>query len=196
MKTLFSNLLILAMCIGLLAGCNPNEKNGEQDIVTPSPPKTAAQSEPAPSRESSGQKDTESSTAKPTEQAPSPERTRVDWPVFRGNPASTGYTPESAPNTLEVLWQFKVENGAFESTPVIVDGIVFIGDLDNRVFALDLESGNLLWEFTTEIGFYAAPAVQDGRVFIGNMDGFFYCLDAHDGKLIWTFEAAATIDGG
>ena len=179
-------------------GGNPAEKKGEKDMVTPSPPKTAAQSQPALSLELSGQKDAEPPTSNPAQQEPlaGQTRTRVDWPVFRGNPASTGYTPESASDTLEVLWEFKVENGAFESTPVIVDGVVFIGDLDNRVFALDLESGDLLWEFTTEIGFYAAPAVQDGRVFIGNMDGFFYCLNANDGKLIWTFEAAATIDGG
>ena len=47
----------------------------------------------------------------------------------------------SLPDELSLLWKFTVDKGAFEGTPAIVDGVVYIGDLDGKVFALDLETG-------------------------------------------------------
>ena len=72
------------------------------------------------------------------------------WPVFRGGPSCRGVAATDLPETLELLWEFKVPNGAFEGTAAIVDGVVYVGDLDGALFALDLNSGEKKWEKKTE----------------------------------------------
>ncbi len=120
-----------------------------------------------------------------------------NWPLFRGNALSTGVATSELPDDLTVLWRFRVKDGAFEGSPVVVDGVVYIGDLDGGLYALDLNTGAKKWEHrAAETGFIASPAVRGGRVFIGDYDGRFYCLNAADGKPLWGFESEAQIDSG
>ncbi|MBI81643.1 MAG: serine/threonine protein kinase [Planctomycetaceae bacterium] len=121
---------------------------------------------------------------------------RSDWPLFRGDTNSSGVSQGSVPESPELLWTFTVEGGAFESTAAIVDGIVYVGDLDGTFYAFQLSDGQNLWKFKTEdqVGFTASAAVQGGQVYIGDMDGRFYCLDALSGELIWSFLAGAEIN--
>lgn len=191
-KTRFRYLSLLAFVFGLLvAGCEGSQTNDPAKNESPTAadkPTTPPSAEPTQDKAAVGVgSDKNRSAEKPP---------KFDWPLFRGTPQCTGFTTGTMTDHLDLVWEFKVENGAFESTPTVVDGVVYIGDLDDRVFALDLTSGKRLWEFKADIGFYAAPAVKDGRVFVGNLDGFFYCLNADSGELIWQFEAGATIDGG
>jgi outer membrane protein assembly factor BamB len=121
---------------------------------------------------------------------------RSDWPLFRGDTKSSGVSHGSVPESPEVLWTFAVEGGAFESTAAIVDGVVYVGDLDGTFYAFQLADGRNLWKFKTEdqAGFTASAAVQDGQVYIGDMDGRFYCLEAFSGELKWSFLAGAEIN--
>lgn len=119
----------------------------------------------------------------------------ADWPMFRGDSQSTGVARSKLPNDLELLWKFAVPKGAFEGTPAIVAGVVYIGDLDGSLYALDLATGEQKWVQKLEGGFTASPAVRDGLIFIGDYDGRFYCVRAEDGKLLWQYEAEAEIDG-
>ncbi len=82
-----------------------------------------------------------------------------DWPLFRGDPRSTGVAQTSLADQLAVLWKYPVPKGSFEGTPAIVDGVVYLGDLDGTVFALELATGKLKWTFKTDSGFMASPAV-------------------------------------
>jgi len=116
-----------------------------------------------------------------------------DWSMFRGNSLGTGYSKTTLAEKLELVWTFKVPKGAFESTAAIVGDVVYIGDLDGKVYALDLSTGKKKWEFKTESGFTASPAVKEGLVFIGDYDGTFYCLDK-DGNLKWKHETGAEIN--
>lgn len=120
-----------------------------------------------------------------------------NWPLFRGDSKSTGVARSPLPDELEVVWEFTVAKGAFEGTPAIVQcgdkKVVYIGDLDGKVFAIDLDTGKQLWEFKVEIGFTTGPAIQDDHIFIGDMDGLFYCIDK-EGKLVWKHQANTEID--
>lgn len=126
-----------------------------------------------------------------------------DWPLFRGNTQSTGVAKSKLPmdlTNLDVLWEFKVPKGAFEGTAAIVTDptdpakqVVYIGDLDGKLFAIDLATGAKVWEFASEIGFVTAPAVRDGSIYIGDIDGVFYCLNSA-GKKVWSFSAEAEIN--
>ena len=107
-----------------------------------------------------------------------PTQTAESWPMFRGNSLATGVAISPLPDDLELLWRYEVPNGAFEGTPAITDGVVYLGDLDGALFALDLATGREMWKHTTESGFPASPSVADGRVFIGDYDGRFHCVEA------------------
>ena len=120
-----------------------------------------------------------------------------NWPFFRGDAKSTGVARTQLPEQPDVLWEYKVTNGAFESTPAIVQcgdtKVVYIGDLDGSLLALDLDTGKKIWEFKVEIGFVTGPAIKDDHIYIGDIDGIFYCLDK-DGELVWKHQTDAEIN--
>ncbi len=116
-----------------------------------------------------------------------------DWPLFRGNRQSTGVAATTLPENLEELWKFEIPNGSFESTAAIVGGVVYLGDFNGQLIALDLQTGEKKWQTGLGIGFSASPAVQDGLIYIGDLDGIFYCVDK-DGNKKWEYSAEAEID--
>ena len=82
----------------------------------------------------------------------------------------------------------------FLSSPVVVDGSVYFGSGDHRVYALDAASGELRWSFATGNVVHASPAVADGVVYIGTRDRNLYALDAATGALRWKFETGDDTD--
>ncbi len=82
--------------------------------------------------------------------------------------------------------------------PAYADGRVFAAAIDGRLFALDANSGKLLWEVQTlpEQGYHTitgAPRTFDGKVIIGQggadmgMRGFVTAYDQETGKQLWRF---------
>jgi outer membrane protein assembly factor BamB len=113
------------------------------------------------------------------------------WPMFRDNPAHTasGY---SGPTNLSLRWKFTTE-GAVISSPAVVDGKVYIGSYDKKIYAIDALNGALVWNFTTGAGIKSSLAVVDGKVYVGPDDGYIYCLNAENGSLIWKTPAGGYI---
>jgi len=67
----------------------------------------------------------------------------------------------------------------FDSSPSIVNGVVYVGSdsdpaqgLDAHVYALDALSGEELWNYTTDGAVVSCPAVVDGVVYFGSEDGY------------------------
>ena len=118
-----------------------------------------------------------------------PAKTSKDWPLFRGDPLSSGVAHTTLPDKPDLLWKYVVKDGAFDSTAAIADGVVYIGDLDGKLYAIDLVSGKEIWSQKFEAGFIAAPAVKNGFLYLGDMDGKCYCIDAKSGKPKWSFAA-------
>ncbi|MBL9167920.1 MAG: PQQ-binding-like beta-propeller repeat protein [Verrucomicrobiales bacterium] len=118
-----------------------------------------------------------------------------DWPMFRGNPSLTGISTNRLPNKLTKLWEFKT-GGAVKSSPAIAQGKVYVGSLDQKVYALDLRTGAKAWEFKTEGGVESSPLVLEGRVYVGSEDTHLYALNAKTGALDWKFATGDKILGG
>ncbi len=79
----------------------------------------------------------------------------------------------------------------------LYDGKVYVGVLDGRLAALDLETGKEVWSVrTTDDDYYSitgAPRVVKGKVIIGNggaefgVRGYVSAYDARTGKMAWRF---------
>ncbi len=171
----------IAVAIAILVGCQP--------AVLTQEPDSSADAETSPTEVTQQPRESVQVDQNIAEE----EAVTQSWPLFRGNSMGTGVADGRLPDQLEVLWEFKVPKGAFESTAGIADGVVYIGDLDGSLFALDLLDGEKKWEFNSEIGFIASPSIRDGRIYLGDIDGIFHCVDL-DGKPLWRHEAMAEID--
>lgn len=75
----------------------------------------------------------------------------------------------------------------FLSSPVIADGVLYIGSGDQHVYALDALSGAERWRFATGDVVHASPAVANGTVYIGSWDRNLYALDARSGAERWRY---------
>ena len=115
------------------------------------------------------------------------------WSQFRGSPALTGVSASVPPADLELLWTYDVGD-VIESSPAVVGDVVYLGAGSGDLLALDLDSGELLWSYTTGnlIG-ESSPAVADGTVYVGDLAGVLHAVDAADGHPRWTFETEAEI---
>ncbi len=116
------------------------------------------------------------------------------WPVGRGNSAGTGATKNELPEKLALLWELPLGGIGFESTPIIAENTVFIGDPDGRFFAIDAVTGKEKWRVELETGFVASATYIDKVIYIGDYDGVLRALDAATGKEAWTFKAEMQID--
>jgi len=119
-----------------------------------------------------------------------------DWPLVRGDAQGTAVAQSALPENLEKLWQFDVPMGSFSATPIVFNGVVFIGDLDGVVWAIDLADGKRRWRFKPDEsdGFKASAGYRDGFVCVGDLGGVFYCLDAATGKKQWSRKTDGAID--
>ena len=135
------------------------------------------------------------SSAAPVDEAPAD-----GWPMFRGCLASTGRSAATLTLPLEERWQRRFEKSAFEATPVVADGMIYVGDLDGTFYALALESGQTVWTFKTESGFTSAAAVSGDAavplVVVGDGSGVVRAFDCRSGKVQWEYETDGEISGG
>jgi outer membrane protein assembly factor BamB len=122
------------------------------------------------------------------------EKTRTDWPIFRGNPLQTGVAGSSLPATLTVRWKFKAKD-AIEGSAAIVNGTVYVGSMDGNLYALDLSRGKTKWTYKAG-PIKGGPSVHGDNAYVGDVDGIFHCVDAATGKKRWTFDAGAEVTSG
>jgi outer membrane protein assembly factor BamB len=90
------------------------------------------------------------------------------------------------------LWAFKCEDEV-RGSPVLANGVVFVGAYDNNLYAVTAAEGKLLWKYATEGGLPGSPAAYQDLVFIGSEDRRLHCVSAKSGKMQWTYYADAAI---
>jgi len=107
------------------------------------------------------------------------------WPMFHHDLNNSGYSTSNAPNTNSVKWSYYI--GDSVASPAVVDGRVYVGSNNNKVYCLDADTGGKIWDYSTDDGVYlSSPAVADGKVYINENDEVL-CLDADTGSKIWSF---------
>ena len=116
------------------------------------------------------------------------------WPMFHHDLNHTGYSTSKAPSDNRTLWSYTT-GGQVLSSPAVVDGRVYVGSWDNKVYCLNASTGSLIWNYTTGNSLYnSIPAVVDGRVYVGSYDRNVYCLNASTGSFIWSYTTGNYVD--
>ena len=129
-----------------------------------------------------------------------------DWPVYGGTTQNNHYSTLKQINRmnvkkLKVAWAFDSgESGGLQTSPIIVDGVLYGLTPTQRVFALNAATGALLWKFDSGIkgtqpdrGLAYWSEGKDRRILVGVMN-FVYALDAATGKAIASFGKEGRID--
>jgi quinoprotein glucose dehydrogenase len=139
-----------------------------------------------------------------------------DWPAYGGNAGGTRYSPLKQITReniagLKVAWTYHTgalepqtslnEKAAFEATPILIDGTLFLSTPYNQVIALDPQTGAEKWKFDpkvdrshdySEVTSRGVSAWTDTRaaagtpcrirIFEGTIDARLIALDAKTGK--------------
>jgi outer membrane protein assembly factor BamB len=117
------------------------------------------------------------------------------WPQFMGDASHSGFNPgEQAlgvdnADDLHVAWSVDKDPAAFGASPVVANGVVYIGSLSNtnsaHLYAFDAQTGAQRWRVGTgQIS--NAVAVVDGTVYASEDDGQVHTYDASTGAPGWT----------
>ena len=124
-----------------------------------------------------------------------------NWLMYSGSYSALRFSPLdqiSIDNVgrLKPLWVYQPPgSGSLEATPVVADGVMYMTSAPASVVALDLRSGNPLWQWSRPIaptvlnlGFprvNRGVAIFDNLVYVGTLDGYLVALDARTGVQRW-----------
>lgn len=79
-----------------------------------------------------------------------------------------------------------VQVGDFSySSPALDDDVLYVGNLDHHLYALDARTGALSWRFRTAGPITSSPLLRDGVAYFGSNDGTLYALDVNRQEVQW-----------
>ena len=128
----------------------------------------------------------------------------ANWLMYGGDYRSQHYsglnqiTAENV-HRLRAKWIYQMHRQKVETTPIVVDGIMYVTRPPSDVIALDAETGRALWTFE-----YRLPskvytccgevnrglALLDSTLFITTLDAKLIAIDARSGRMLWKKEMA------
>ncbi len=155
-------------------------------------------------------------------------RTTVGWPNYGNDLGGSRYSPLTQINTknvsqLKIAWTYRTgalepvtdlnRKAAFEATPIMVEGKLFLSTPFDQVVALDPRTGAQLWKYDPKIhrarGYsevtsrgvaaWIDKTAKAGqacrlRIFVGTIDGRLIVVDGESGKVCPSFAAFGQID--
>lgn len=124
-----------------------------------------------------------------------------DWPMWRCDAQRSAASNETLPTGMTLQWtrEYGARKQAWDDPlnhdlmtydrifePIATGGRLFVGFNDqDKVTALNAETGEEIWSFYTEAPVRVPPAAFNGRVYFCSDDGFLYCVGADNGRLVW-----------
>src|SRR5881409_1614514 len=133
-----------------------------------------------------------------------------NWMMYSGTYASQRYSTLSQINpsnvkNLEQKWIFQAESlEKFETTPLVVDGIMYITQAPSDALALDAKTGRVFWIYRYYPSADVKPccgsvnrglAILGDTLFLATLDAHLVALDAKTGKPLWNTKVADSAAG-
>lgn len=87
---------------------------------------------------------------------------------------------------IKPVWSFKCEDEV-RGTPLINQGILYIGCYDNNLYSLNAADGKFQWKYASDGGIVSRPAVSEGNIYFGSEDQRLHVVSSRTGKVIWTY---------
>ena len=100
-------------------------------------------------------------------------------------------SPGPRPPDDSLLWQYDTgtEDELLIVSPTVVEGVLYAGSDENRVYAFDAVTGKLFWSFESKNDLRLPFLVAGGVVFVEDLRSL-HALDASTGELLWRSEAS------
>ena len=132
------------------------------------------------------------------------------WPTGGGNLYNQRYSPLKAINRdnvaqLKGVWRTRLRGSGSApqysgfGQPLVADGVAYVSTGANDVFALSIDTGNILWQYSAGIDPSITSvccgwnnkgvALSEDKVFIGQLDAQLVALDRATGKVAWKIQA-------
>ena len=123
-----------------------------------------------------------------------------NWLMYSGDYAGRRYSTLDQINTknaasLVPKWAYQtMAGGKFETTSLVVDGVLYATGADDRAFALDAPSGRPIWQYQRSLPPDIRPccgrvnrgmAILGDKVFLGTLDAHVIALDTKTGNVVW-----------
>ena len=125
------------------------------------------------------------------------------WLMYGGSYDSTRFSPLTDINRtnvkkLQAAWMFQTGVPAqFQASPVVADGIMYMTAAFNHVYAIQAETGEMLWRYDhplpSDMRVCCGPsnrgvAISGDKVFMATLDARLVALQAQTGALVWQAE--------
>jgi alcohol dehydrogenase (cytochrome c) len=129
----------------------------------------------------------------------------ANWLTYSGNYKGWRYSPldqitRENVNKLKVKWIYQMPTThVVETTPLIIDGVMYFSEPPSNVVAVDAETGKQFWRYRRALPskinvccgqVNRGVAVSGDQVFVGTVDAHLISLDARTGDVLWDIEVA------
>ena len=106
------------------------------------------------------------------------------WPAYGHDAGGKRYSPlkQITPSNVAQLqraWTFHMGKVGSEATPLVIDSVMYLTAPD-AIFALEPETGKVIWKYASEGVARRGVGYSDGRIFCGVETGKMVALDAKD----------------
>ncbi len=134
----------------------------------------------------------------------------TSWPTNGGNLYNQRYSPLKAIDRTNVaqlkgVWRARLRGSGTApqysgfAAPLVYEGVAYLSTGANDVFALLIDSGEVLWQYAANLDPNITSvccgwnnkgvAISEDKVFIGQLDGKLLALDRASGKVVWSIQA-------
>jgi alcohol dehydrogenase (cytochrome c) len=125
-----------------------------------------------------------------------------DWMMVRGNYQGWGFSKLDQVNKsnvkgLQLVWSRLMEPGINEAAPLIYKGVMYLGNPNDVIQAIDAQTGEVLWQYRRRLPSQEALHnnnwgqrkrsifLYNDKVYTTTRDNYLVALDAKTGKEVW-----------
>src|SRR5579871_3242198 len=139
------------------------------------------------------------------EQLNAADKNSTNFLLTNGNYAQTRFYPAKQINRdnvkgLHVAWIFQTQvKESLETSPIVVDGVMYVTTSFSHVYAIDAKTGEQLWHYNHKMGpittYCCGPnnrgvQVLGDKVYLATLDSKLVALNAKTGETVWSTDIA------